>query len=511
MGANYYHQLGVLGGYNVTTKQIILDFKGLVGDEYLPNYTLVHEGVHAILGVETEFGHVTNLLYQVQNELIYDKGEVNKILSIMYWNQHFVQEGFATLIPFSILKDKIGKEKADKWAEFNITNTKKTPYKTYLHQLYFVTELDLDKRNKFYTRISSLIMETGFRIIVPQKDLLKSANSLKDYLSQDEYNPNKRLEKSIPVIQANPSILELPINEIANKIGIPYLPADKQNAAKFMTYLSSKTNHPFEYKEEHVKNIPDGKTTLNETYENMVVANINMDLANTSEVVHPKDFLFMSDIMKVIFVHKVNKNTTDITFLKSLTTDSPEIAIVGFIPNREEYITYVSKQTAENIVNNKLTNLTLVVRNEDYDQDSFRLNWSDKLRQPDLVLYSFPKQMQSFMQKTLEIYPTIQFKHLHSQFMENNPLQTLLINIVPHKPIHIVNHFGNKGISDILANLKSRSAIMDRSYIETNRETINNLLAFWMGQHWEVDWVSNMFDKTNLFFRTGQVIPIDSL
>lgn len=512
MKNNYYHQLGKLGGYNISTRQVMLDFRHLIEDEKLPSFTLIHESVHAVLGAETEFGHVTNLLYQIQNDLKYEKEYKDKILSKVYWSQNFVQEGFATLIPFSLIKKDIGKEEVDKWAEENITNTQKTPYKNYLEKLYFISDLDLDKRNKFYDKISSLAMENGFRKLTPKEDLL-NWDKLNVFLSKPEHNPDNRLEKIIEMVRADNSILDLPIPKIANKTSIQYLPADISEIAKFMTYLLSKTNNPIEYKEEYVNTKPPERTTtLNEAFESMVIANMNHDFENTAEILFsPSDFLFMSKYMEVIVVHKINDQTTDLAFLKSQQQENPEVGIIGFIPNGEKYITYVSSETAENLINTELKEITLVVRFENYDTKTFKVNWSTNLKQPDIVLYSFPKQMKAIMKKAVSLNTGINFQHLHSQFMDNNPLQTLFVSIGDYNTLHIVNHYGNKGISEILSIIKPKSKVMDRVFIENRRKTINNLLSFWMGQRWEVDWVSNMFDKTHLYFRNGVILSVAKL
>lgn len=509
MFKNYYHELGKLGVYNISTRQVMLDFKGLVSDEYMPNFTMTHEGVHVVLGIETEFGQVTDNLFKIQKELTYSDEEKKKILEEFYSAQNFVQEGFATLIPFSILKDRIGKDNAKIWADKNIANTDRTPYRDYLNRLYFVTEMELEKRNNFYSKISALAMETGFRIEAPGEDLLESSEKIIKYLREENNNPDKRLEKLIRSIAADSSLLDKTLPEIAAIVKIPYAQANRKQIAEFLTYLLTKTPNPIEYKEDYVgERPPEGKNTLKETYESMVVANLNLDFTNTSEILpRPDDFLFMADAMKVIFVHKINEKITDINFLKSQASEEPEIGVIGFLPSAEKYMIFVNRNTAEQIVN-KLNNLTFVIGFEDYDVINSKVEWSSNIRKPDLIRYSFPRQMKEEMKHLIENNPKVRFQHLHSQFMENNPLQTLFVNVKSENPIHFVNHFGNKEISEVLSIIKLRSEVMERRYIEKNRDSINNLLAFWMGQHWEVDWVSNMFNKTKLFFRNGTTLPI---
>jgi len=502
---NYFHLLGKLGVYNIKDKQIMLDFRGMVEDEYMPRFTLMHESVHTVLAVETDFAQATHLLYKLQNEFLYSEEDKRNIFGLMYQSQYFVQEGFATIIPFALLKNDIGKQKADEWATSHITGD----YSNFLQKLYFLTDLSLEKRNLFYSKIAALVMELGFRVLAPKYDLLQSATKVQEFLDKEDNNPNKRFEKLIAAVKNNPDILDLTIPDIAQKTNLPYLPASKKDVATFMTYLLGKTKHPAEYKEEYVQDRPEGSATLNDAFNNMTVANINIDLAETSEIIFDyKDFLFMSDKIEVIFVNTVDEHTTDMDFLRPRSVENPEVAIVGFTPNRQNYITYVTRMTAEKIINNQLKCITFAVKFGDFDIIRQKLFWSDTVRHPDLIIYNTPSQMKLTLDRLLTSNPQSDFTHLHAQFMENNPIQMLFVALNGDNAIHAVNHFGNKGISEVLQVIKQKSKVMDKDYLLKNKKTINNYLALWGGLWWEVDWTENMFDKTHLFFRDGKVLSV---
>lgn len=502
---DYYHQLGKRGSFGIADRQIILDFKSLVSDEHAPSFVLVHESVHNVFSVETEFAHVTHLIYKLEKEFTLPKGEIDKILQSMYDAQYFVQEGIATLVPFCLLREKVGKEDADKWKELHITGN----YLAFIEKLYFITEFDLKSRSKFLSKIPSLVMESGFRINAPNMDLLKSANDVSEYLAKAENNPNKRMEIAIDAVQRNPSLLDLEIPALAKELKIPYLPASKSDVATFMTYLLSKTKHPMEYKEEHIKDVPEGTATLNDGFDNMIVANLNFDFSQSSEILFdPNDFVFMSDKMEVIFVHELQDDTTDMQFLRKNSKSVPEIAIVGFIPEGEKYITFLSKEDAIKIINNELKDITMAIKWGDFDFSTGTLFWSKQLRPPELVIYNSPAQMKLVIDKLIQKLPDTKFTHLHSGFMENSQLQMLYVTVNDEEPIHTLNHFGNKGISQIIKVIKPNSEIMNKAYILGNKKTINNYLSFWCGQRWEADWVEVMFDKTHAYFRDGRKIPV---
>jgi hypothetical protein len=343
-------------------------------------------------------------------------------------------------------------------------------------------------------------METGIRRYAQQQDIFKSSNSLREYFLNEDNIPNKRLEKIIEVLRYKDWLITKTIPEIAEACGIKYHePSTKEEVAAYMTYLTSYTEKPHTFFVADVGDTPEGNTTLQEMYDNMMVANINIKFS-PSEFLKYQDFLHYADRYEIVLV-VLNDKTKHWDFAKELYGEEPEVILYGFLEGGEKYITLVPKVLAEKIVNEDLKNATLAVKWGGYNPKTNKSIWSESLRLPDLVIYNTPIQLKTTLEALKKTHPDTKFQHLHAGAMEGHPFQSLLVRIGDFMPIHVVNHFGNKNILNALDVIRNNTTVINNTFLMENKKTLNNLMALWMGLFWEVDWVETMIDKKTLHFR----------
>lgn len=497
MNSHWFHLLK--GKYDIAEKSMAIDFAKLMGDPLEAQLTLFHEGTHGVLAAETDFGQATHIFYKLIDFFTHqDSIKVQEMTEQLYLAQVFTQEGFATLMQYIQAKNKAGRERADKWmSELAYKNPQ---YHSYLHSLVFVSKMGLSYREHFTKKISYLAMETGIRRDAQRMDIFKSPEALKQYFSDEDNIPDKRLEKIIGVLRYKEWLVTKPIPEIAAASGVRYnVPSTKEEVAAYMSYLTSYTEKPHTFTAADIKETPQGNETLQELYEKMMVANINMKF-DPSEFLKKADFLHYSDKYEIVLA-VLNDNVKHWDFAKNMYGEEPEVILYGFLGNGEKYVTLVAKTTAEKVLSNELKDATLAVKWGGYNAHENKHIWSETLRAPSLVIYNFPSQLKTTLEAVKNAKPALTFNHLHAGAMEDHPFQSLFVKIGEFTPIHAVNHFGNKSIVEALNIVREKSTVMENDFLLANKKHINNLMAFWMGLYWEVDWVETMIDKENPHFR----------
>ncbi len=487
------------GKYDIAGKKVAIDFAKLMGSSLEAELTLFHESTHGILAAETDFGQATHIYYRLIDFFNHvDSDKIDAMTQQLYRAQVFTQEGFATLMQYLQAKKKIGRAGADKW--MSELQHKNPEYYSYLEKLVFVSNLELSYRESFTKKISYLAMETGIRRQAQLEDIFRSPEALQNYFGDEDNIPDKRLDKIIEVLRYNSSLVMKPIPEIANACGVRYNePSTKAEVAGYMSYLTSFTDKPHIFNAADIGETPQGTETLQELYENMMVANINIKFVS-SEFLKIKDFLWYADKYEIILV-VLNDDIKNWDFVKQMYGEEPEIILYGFLGNGEKYVSVVAKSTAENALNNELKDATLAVKWGGYNAIENKHIWSESLRVPNLVIYNVPAQLKATLESIKSSELTWKYKHLHAGAMENHPFQSLFVRINEFSPLHVVNHFGNKSILSALDVIRERSVIMENEYLLENKKHINNFLALWMGLYWEVDWVETMLDKENPHFR----------
>lgn len=496
MNNNWYHELR--GRYDIIEKQIGINYSTLIDNPLQTKLTVMHEGVHSLLAVETEFGQATHVYYKVSEFITkVDAKEVNAITKLLYDSQRFVQEGFATLIQFNRVMNQYNLSKAEEWASKNVNNI----YFQHLQKLTFSSRFSSRYRELFTQKISYLSMETGIRKVARDLNLFGSAETLRVYLSDENNIPDIRLEKLIDVIRYKDWLVTKSFEEISSACGISYnAPSSKKEVASFLTYITNLTDTPRTYAENEIGDTPPGSETLSNVYENMLVANLDLKFS-FSDILKYSDFIHYADKYEIVLAVLNKDSEKNKEFSLELYGEVPEVLLYGFLGNGEKYVTATTKKTAEIILNENLKDTTLAVKWAGYNPESHKHIWSDNLRPPNLVIYHTPTQMKAMINVVFRTQGNVKFKHLYALAMEESSLQTLFIKVNGYSPIHAVNHLGNRYISECVGLIKEKSEVMDSEFLLKNKKHINNFMALWMGFYWEVDWVETMLDKEMPHFR----------
>lgn len=495
--SSWYHT--VAGRYNVTDKWIGLDYSQLLGDPKIADSVMAHEMAHTAMAQETDFGQATYTIFYCQEDFKHlSENETAKMCNALINSQDFVQEGLATLFQVARLGNLTSKNFAIDWANSVLPRE----YKDKLERLKFAIDLSQRYRDYFTQKISFLALETGIRVDTRKLDLLSKPDELKKYLEDDDKNPNRRLEKIIEVIRNKSWIVTKTIPEIANLCGIAYFdPTTKDEVADFLNYVTGLTNHPKTFTSRDIGETPKGAETFIQAGKTMIIGNMNLNFTNSSQALFKlDDFLHYSDVMEIIFVAP-NGVTKHRETIKAISGEEPEIDIAGMLKTGEKYITSTSKKKAAEILNGELKSITLFVKWGGYDIDKDQLIWSSVARRPDLVVYNNPEQMLAVLDHEIKSSKDVKFEHLYMGAMEDHPMQTLIVIIKDKSSIHAVNAWGNKGIIEILNLIRDRSEVINNEELRKNKKHLNTLFSFWMGMHWDIDWVETMLDGSMLIFR----------
>jgi len=461
-----------LGQYDLSERWVGLDYKELFLDPVLADITYAHEVTHAVLAMQTDFGQFTNVFFKLQDNFNrLQPSEINLILKLLFQSQDKVQEGFATFMEISMLQSRTSKQNALTWADANLPDD----YKKYLKPLMFGFELSKRYREFFTAKVSQLTMETGIRKALVEQDLLSDVNKLADYLLNEENNPNLRLLKICDTLRIESWLVTKDIPTIAKECGVKFHdPAIKEELAGFLSYITTFTNNPQHFTTEQIGDTLQGVDAFAEASKNIIVANLNLKLAETAQTFfNLDDFFKHAKDIELIFVNPFDKNWFDINLLKLVSGEEPEIAIGGFTKDNRKFLTISSKEKASTIINRNLNHVTLFVKWGGYDFSKNQLIWSNSARPPDLVVYNNIEQLQNFLKKILTL-PEINFKHFHIGASEGHPLQTLLIKISNLSPLHIVNCFGNRGIVETINLIKTKTQVITEQELRNLKKHINN-------------------------------------
>ena len=496
--SNWFHT--VLGRYNISDKWIGLDYGKLFLDPLQANLTLAHEMTHSVLAMDTDFGQTANVVMRLIDDFTHlNDTQKDEIGVHLLQAQTFVQEGFATFMEVSQLRKMTNRNNALTWAQQHLPQD----YLERFHKLMFAFDLTQRYRDFFTAKISHLAMETGIRKFMPKHDLLNNPESVKRYLSDGNNNPDARLNKIIQTLQYKTWLVTKPIPEIAKACGITYFePTTKEEAAEFLTYVTSFTESPRVFNPSEIGDTPQGSDAFIQAGQNMIVANMNLNLAETAIPFFKIDgFLHYADKMEIMFVNPHDENWKHRDLVKSISGTEPEISIGGFLKTGEKYLTITSKDKAVELLSNQLQHITMMVKWGGYNLIEDKLIWSDKARIPDIVVYNTAQEMAQRFKELLAAKVNTKFVHLHAGAAERHPLQTLIVIVEGKTPIHVVNTYGNKGIVEVLQTIRELTQVMSDDELRTHKRHLNNVMSLWMGMHWEVDWIESMLDKKTLIFR----------
>lgn len=487
---NCFHQLR--GRYNIKDQWVGLDFSIL--DPLMSEATWAHEISHSVISQQGDFGQATASIFKLSESMNkLGKNELTRINLLLYNSQKNVQECFATLMQIVYIKSKIGKNKALRWAEENLHGD----YLKLFRKTAFIFNHSQRYIDFFTQKIPFLAMETGIRAELHKIDGLSSSKIFEKYLSNDNHNPDKRFEQILKLIEGKTWMITKPVEEIAQACGIKHFPpSTKSQVSDFINYVLSFTSINQKIRPEDIGDTPQGQEAFIAASENMIVGNMNLNLAETAEVIfNLDDFLFYGDRFDTIFINPIkNWDYQDLTIF--LFKKNVDYGIIGFCRTGEKYILAASQEELEKACDR--IKCTMIVKWGAFDLINDHINWTVRIRTPDIVWYNNSNDMvKSFEPYVKKFSPTV--KYIHMGLAENHMVQTLFIKFNKSSTIHAVSTFGNKKIHEIKQLFKDACVISSDELVASN-EHINNLLAIW-GFSWKVDWVRTMLDGNKIIIR----------
>lgn len=487
---SWYHSVG--GTYHIEDQWLGVDFARLfLEDRNISDSVFIHEYVHSILA-HSDYSQGTRNIFQLAKH--FDKlndADVDKIKSLLYKNQWFCQEGYASYMQTRFLMLKIGKEPALDWAK----KTFHPDYVAALEEFEFVFDIPKKKQNLFQQKIANIALETNLREAVVKNDLLTSVDNLESYLNDEDNNPDIRMRKLIAAVHDDVDIVELELEDLTSKASVKFFPvSEKSVLADFLSYVSRQTATPHEFSESDIGDAPADEDKIHSALDNMLVTNLNLNLAETAEFLFDiNDLVHYADVLDILFL---NLQDGELPYKEVFDILSggrkPEISIIGVTKTGEKYLTLCSLEEAKSLLQNELSHVTSVVKWGGYNLEENCYVWSEPDLSPKIVLYNRPNDMVVNAKKYAES-KNGKMSKLHIQAAEDSAIQMLLLKEMDTGVLHISMNYGDSRIVKALESMGETVESMDIENIREDASDINSLL-YMLNLSREVNWVLTMIE-----------------
>jgi hypothetical protein len=291
--------------------------------------------------------------------------------------------------------------------------------------------------------------------------------------------------------------------EIAQFAGITYHePPTKEEVAEFETYLLRLTENPITVSPEQIMDTPTINTVLSEVNNNIVVSNLNLNLAETAEPLSKiEDFIHYADVIRAVFLSAHDLSAKENEILQTVFSSTMEVDIIAFRPTQEKYMTSISKLEAKKIFDKEFYASTIIVNGDEYDVVSKKMKVSHEIRSADLVVFGSDSDLNNVLQTFFERYPEKKVKFVHIGTTEGDPIQMLVMQLEDHHPYFVMNFFGNVKIKGILEKFNNHLVPLDYENLRLRKDHLNDLFAIWLN-NWDVDWVETMLDGQEMHMRS---------
>ncbi len=488
----------VLGAYSPKDGYINLDYRNLFLDPLKADLTLFHEQVHRFLTKMTDFGQATSVIFQNAEALTKIKIEdLEKIRRALYQEQIFVQEGSATLMEALHLKSMKGAAAVRDWAAKSLP----TDYRLRFNELSFVLDLPKEDQDRFTGIIPIYALHTIIRKRIAEFDLMRDAEKFVAYIKQADNNPDARFIKLIATVKKDPSLLRQPPVEICKAASVSFhADLSKHECAEFMTYLAQFTDEPRAYLPSDIGDAPDTMEHLIGASDEMVIGSFNMK--NSMLLINPSDLLHYSDVVEAVVVFGLGEDKPWQKEYEQRVGVRPDGLVMAFQKTGEKYHIPLNREAVSDLLRNKFSAKTLIVKWGLYDVGAPELNEFPGSRRPDAVIYNTVKILSERVGPWLKAGHTAEYMFVRAS--ENHPFQTLILKD-EHGVLHYVNSFGNKLINDFKKEHKTQLVSRSQDDFLAEPVHLNNVLSIWMGLPWEVDWYRSITDrkskKESLIFR----------
>ena len=187
--------------------------------------------------------------------------------------------------------------------------------------LEFVFNLSQSNRDAFLIKVGWLAMATEIRRTMVEKNLFADINKFKEYLENEDNNPNIRLLKICQTIRAKSCLVKEGVKTIAQECGVMFHKlVSKGEVATFVNYITSFTGKPQNYTAKKIGDAPKGIEAFRQASNNIVIANLNLNLGEKAEVLFELDkFLKRASDIDIIFVNPQNREWEFINLVRFIT------------------------------------------------------------------------------------------------------------------------------------------------------------------------------------------------
>lgn len=486
---SFWHN-SLLGLYNPEDRWMGLDFNSLFLDPLAAKLTHIHELTHSLLSRSTDYGLTTEtilqLLPQIEDIKKKDKELIKKTLKRA---QFFTQEGSACIMEVLRLRSEIGKQEALKWALNHFT----PEYYSYASKLFFILETSEKYRNLFTEKIPHLAMHTGIRKSILEQDLLANPDKLIKYLSDENNQPDFRLNKMIDVIQSRPYLSTRPVQEICLAAEIDYFgDVTKQDAADFLNYVHKIAGIDTIVEPSQIID-QENIDYFTEANKNIIIGNMNFNLPNSAMVLwNTNDLLHYKDEIETLLITKMKGELEDRDFIEQLTGRTMESALLAILKSGEKLIFGSDAAHLSSLVSSVITKPTLIAKWGLYKPGDKELSEFVNSKKPDVVIYNTVSDMDNNFKSWFDEGNKAEYMYISAS--EGHPFQTLWIKD-NYGILHLVNAF-KRPVSDFL-NKYSGSLVRGnhKDFVKESRH-FNNAVSFWCGLPQTIDWYHSMADGT---------------
>ena len=472
----------ILGAYDLEGRWIGLDYTNLLKDNLTVQLTIFHEQTHYFLCRDTDFGQAVESIYQFMPFFKHitkeEKEEIKKALSR---NQKLVQEGTASLMEFLHLKRVKNKKAALEWAKKSMPDE----YFQRLEKLMFVADLSSRYGDFFTMKIPFTSLHLDLRKKIVALDLLSKPSDFIEFLEETNNNPDKRFEALIEVIRYKDYLVTKPENIICEASKIEFYPNNtKEEVAKFLTYLSSLTENPRKFEPTEVKDPRTAGETLLMSFDDMVIANMNVNLGGSDLLNTMEDLLHYEKEIKAIMVVTFDIEDDWNKGLSSITGRKHEVGLTALLETGERLGIGMTFRQASELTKNQFADKTLMVKWGLYKPGLTSLIYFPNSRIPDVVIYNSFIQINKNFEEYFASRKTASFIRIG---YKNHPFQMLVIKD-ENGVLHIVNTFGDRGVSKFTQDHRDLLKNEDPKFFLSKNDAFNHTMSFWNGLPWGVDW-----------------------
>ncbi len=473
-----FDQEGLIGG---------LDYGRLFLNPVHARGTWTHEIVHGALCTTTEFGQATTLVFRLLPKLkSFSQEETKSILQAFRENQLFLQEGSATLLQVLYLASEMGKKGALAWAKKELPDD----YYARLDYLLFVFEMSLRYREEFTRKIPHLALHTGIRKKITELELLGKPKDFMAFLDNPENIPDIRFKKLVDLIRQKPYLVLKSPEELCSLAGITAFPdPSKQDVADFLNYSARTIGEKVSIKAEDIGNVKEGQEALVAVNDKMIIGNMNFAQSLSREFLWDMDdFLHYADKIEAVIISEFSPGLDALEVGEMITGRKHEVGVMGFLKGGYRYSIGMSRNQAEEILNNQLNGKTLIVKWGLYKPGDKHLSSMPQSPPPSVVIYNSVRDLDLKMETWL---PQHSARYIHIGISKDHFFNTFILKD-EDDVLHLVNSIGNKDISEFLNKYRILLQPSSIQQIVNNPDHYNNAVSIWMNLPWSVDWFRTM-------------------